>query len=225
MVNKIVGAAYDFKAALDLAAAFAQSGLTVDVFNATAYRPSKAQAAVYNLESFFLSPEEEYAAMRGLFESVPAETICFLKSDSSLRGNIGSELRALMDGRGERRLLFLPALPSARKFTENGVQYQLKDGRKNVLADAKRLIGVFRDTPVAEREDDEGVRVADCASEATFDCLVDEIARRSPMILAGTSALAGRLARALALPRQAAVSLDGKHGALLLDTLEWKEEI
>ena len=223
MANKIVCAAYDFKAALDLAAAFARSGLTVEVFNKTQYDPCKAQAAVYNLESFFWDPDKEYTAMYDLFSKVPPETLCFLKSDSSLRGNIGSELRALMDSRGETRLLFIPALPGAQKFTKNGVQYQFKDGQEIVLADANRLIASFRGTSVAHTEDEEGIRVADCTSETAFDCLVDELSQRHPTVLAGTSALAGRLARALALPLQASVPLDGKQGVLRLDSLEWEE--
>ena len=224
MPNRIVGAAYDFKAALDLAAAFVRSGLTVDVFNAAQYRPSGAQVAVYNLESFFFDPDREYSAMHELFSGVPAGTLCFLKSDSSLRGNIGSELRALMDARSQTSLLFVPALPGAQKYTENGVQYQLKDGQKSILADAKQLIGAFRATPVADAMTADGVYVADCTSAAAFDALVDGIARARPTILAGTSALAGRLARAFALTPQANVLLDGKRGVLSLDTLEWKEE-
>ncbi len=60
MRNSIVGAAYDLKAAFDLAAACLKSGLTVEVFNGSLYHPeSKAQVSVYNLESFFLTPSEE----------------------------------------------------------------------------------------------------------------------------------------------------------------------
>lgn len=226
MSNKIVGAAYDDKAALDLAAAFARSGLTAEVFSGHTYRPGKAQAAVYNLNSFFLSPDEEYSAVYNLFASVPADILCYMKSDSSLRGNIGSELRALMDARGKDSLLFIPALPGAQKFTEDGIQYQLLHGENKVLADAKQLISSFRDTPVftGHAKAAKGVYIADCASQKAFDHLTDQLANSRPSILAGTGALAARLIRVLELPAMAFVMLDGKSGSLRLDSLEWEAE-
>jgi D-threonate/D-erythronate kinase len=51
----------------------------------------------------------------------------FKKTDSTLRGNVGSELEALLTASGASHLAFLPALPALGRTTRNGVQYV--DGR------------------------------------------------------------------------------------------------
>ena len=58
---KVVAAAYDLKAAFDLAAAFMRGGMSVEVYTSWQYRDGcAAQVAVYDTESFFMQPEEEY---------------------------------------------------------------------------------------------------------------------------------------------------------------------
>lgn len=236
----VVAAAYDLKAAFDLAAAFMRGGMRVEVYTSGPYRDDcTAQVAVYDTESFFMRPEEEYALLEGLFRAAPAGCLCFMKSDSSLRGNLGGELAALRNARDVESLLFIPAFPRARKFTQNGVQYQLgADGReRDVLGDAARLIRGFRDTavscgPVEELGAAGGcVFVADCASQEAFDEIVRGMVGTRWKALAGTSALAERLAEICGLrgggekPLMDACALmvDGKRGMLRLDTLEWEE--
>lgn len=237
--NKIVGAAYDLKASLDLAAAFLRGGLTVEVFSGGEYRArSDTQAVIYNTESFFMQPEEEYAFLKRLFQSAPEGTCCFMKTDSSLRGNVGGELAALRDARGIGTLLFVPAFPKTRKFTQNGVQYQLEgEGeQRNILADAPRLIRSFRETQVSCGPVDQaqkavgGIYVADCSSKEDFDGIVEALKAKRWEALAGTSALAEKLAAICHLETgsapaldAAAIRLDGKPGMLCLSTLEWKK--
>jgi uncharacterized protein YgbK (DUF1537 family) len=49
---------------------------------------------------------------------------CFYKKvDSTLRGNIGSELEALLRASGEQRLVFVPAFPRQGRTTRGGRQY------------------------------------------------------------------------------------------------------
>jgi len=47
----------------------------------------------------------------------------YKKTDSVLRGNIGSELRAVMDGSGNDNLMFIPAYPDNDRTTNGGIQY------------------------------------------------------------------------------------------------------
>ena len=237
---KIVAAAYDLKAAFDLAAAFMRGGMSVEVYTSWQYRDGcAAQVAVYDTESFFMQPEEEYALLERLFRSAPAGCLCFMKSDSSLRGNLGSELAALRNARAAESLLFVPAFPKARKFTQNGVQYQLgADGQKrDVLGNAAQLINSCQNTsvfcgPVDKLGAADGcVFVADCPSQEAFDEIIREMTGKCWEALAGTSALAERLAeicdlrstREKPLMGETALLVDGKRGMLRLDTLEWKE--
>lgn len=227
--NLIVGVAYDEKAAFDLAASFIRSGLTVDVFRGNEYHAeSKAQAAVYNTESFFMTPDEEYNFMVTLFKSVPADVLCYLKSDSSLRGNIGAELKALMDGRELPNLVFVPALPKAKKYTEACIQYQIDShGNKNLLADADKLIHVYSDVIVTsgslqERDTTDGIFVSDCNSSSDFDEIVQAFRDNKPKALAGTGALGEKLLQILDLSPSALVNYNGVQGVLSLSTLDWK---
>jgi len=47
----------------------------------------------------------------------------YKKTDSVLRGNIGSELLAVMDGSGNDKLMFIPAYPDNDRTTYGGIQY------------------------------------------------------------------------------------------------------
>lgn len=237
---RIVAVAYDLKAALDLAAALIRGGLDAEAFTGAHWRDDcGARAAVYDAESYFMPPEEEYALLTRLFSAAPRECLCFLKSDSSLRGNLGSELAALRDARHEDRLLLIPAFPKARRFTRGGIQYQLpEEGQEGEipLGNAARLISAFRGSavrcgPLSGFNAAEGcVYVADCASQTELDAIMEELAGRPWSALAGSGALAEGLGFICGLrpagtprPPEAPLKLDGKPGVLRLDTLEWKE--
>ena len=47
----------------------------------------------------------------------------YKKTDSALRGNIGAERSAVLDGSGEKCLSFIPALPGMNRITVGGVHY------------------------------------------------------------------------------------------------------
>ncbi len=47
----------------------------------------------------------------------------YIKVDSTLRGNIGSEFEAALHANGCNRLFFVPAFPAAKRTTHNAVQY------------------------------------------------------------------------------------------------------
>jgi uncharacterized protein YgbK (DUF1537 family) len=47
----------------------------------------------------------------------------YKKTDSTLRGNVGAELTAMILALRSDRLFFLPAYPKAQRYTRNGIQY------------------------------------------------------------------------------------------------------
>ncbi|RAZ93762.1 four-carbon acid sugar kinase family protein, partial [Klebsiella oxytoca] len=47
----------------------------------------------------------------------------YKKTDSALRGNVGSELTAVLDATGSRSLHFFPAFPRMHRTTEDGIHY------------------------------------------------------------------------------------------------------
>lgn len=83
------------------------------------------QVLVVNTESRHCAPNEAYArvyqvARQGVQLNIPR---FYKKTDSTLRGNIGSELAALMAATGAWELFFAPAYPKLHRTTRNGVQF------------------------------------------------------------------------------------------------------
>ena len=236
--RKIVAAAYDQKAAYDLAMSFARAGLSVEIWNGkVCLQESTAQVSIYNLESFFMHPDEEYTCVKALFRNIPDDTICFMKTDSSLRGNVASELAALRDARGVETLIFVPAFPQGGKFTKSGIQYQKIGGTTSKLLDVAERIRCFSNLNVsfgplhALKKDFQGVFVVDCTSEPEFNDILRELGACLPTALAGSSAFAGGIAKqimgsnagAVLFGSEIAVMQDGKRGILLTDPLNWEE--
>lgn len=235
MKNKIIAAAYDLKASLDLASAFIKTGLSTEVFSWDGQVvESKATAIIYNLESFFFTPEKEYNVVRCVFQLAKDYDVCFFKTDSSLRGNVGAELRGLLDGLSYHPLIFVPALPSAGKFTDKNIQIQVSAGKRNIIADAGALVSEFMDTTVSEgdvTQNDTAVIIKNCMSEIDFDDICSELHRLQPKAIAGTSALASRLATIYGFPPDTSqkqaddiflLSVDKVPGVLNRNSLEWQ---
>ncbi len=88
-------------------------------------RITDTQAFVLNAETRHLPKDDAYQivfnivkrALNAGFDHI------YKKTDSALRGNIGSELAALLDASGETLLPFFPSYPKMNRFTVDGVQY------------------------------------------------------------------------------------------------------
>ena len=119
----------DFTGALDAAIPFGQAGIPAVVFRGAevpwSSLPEDTQVVSVNIASRHLPPEQAGqlcadAARDALAHGVP---LLMKKTDSALRGNIGSELAALMYSGGGHPLYFLPAFPAAGRTTCDGIQY------------------------------------------------------------------------------------------------------
>lgn len=119
----------DFTGALDTGVQFAARGAGTCVITDPAYDFSRAgaevQVLVLDAETRHLPPEEAYKTVfRAVREAGAAGfTHIYKKTDSALRGNIGAELAAALDGAGAESLAFLPALPKMNRVTRGGVHY------------------------------------------------------------------------------------------------------
>lgn len=126
---KIVMLADDFTGALDTGIQFVQNGIEAVVTNDCNYDFSNVskdtQLLAVNTASRHLPPAEAYKLVYAIAKrahdcGVP---ILYKKTDSALRGCIGSELEAVLDASGVDELHFIPALPQAGRTTAGGVQY------------------------------------------------------------------------------------------------------
>lgn len=119
----------DFTGALDTGIQFVKKGIHTQIGTGEhlekVHISPEAQVLVLDLETRPLSPLEAYNKVADAVKWAKQSGISriYKKTDSALRGNIGSELTAVMDAFGERELFFIPAFPRMGRYTKGGVQY------------------------------------------------------------------------------------------------------
>lgn len=126
---KLIVIADDFTGALDTAVQFASDGANTKVVVDSNYQLSQinddVEVLVINAESRHLPADEAYMVVFRIVEQALHLGIpyIFKKTDSALRGNIGSELTAVVDAAKGSALHFIPAFPKMRRATKDGVHY------------------------------------------------------------------------------------------------------
>lgn len=119
----------DFTGALDTGVQFAASGANTRVVTSADYDFLKVdpevQVLVMDAETRHLSSREAYDIVYDITKKAVAQNIPYLykKTDSALRGNIGSELTAMLEAAGDKAISFLPAFPKMKRWTKDGVHY------------------------------------------------------------------------------------------------------
>lgn len=126
---KLLIIADDFTGALDTGIQFAKRGIQTQVFVGTKLDEKeisdRSQVLVVDSETRPLSGEQAYQTVKEIV--VDAKRIgipvIFKKTDSALRGNVGAELKAVLDAAEEEELYFIPAFPDVRRTTSQGIHY------------------------------------------------------------------------------------------------------
>ncbi len=119
----------DFTGALDTGVQFAAGGANTRVVTNADYdfqrMDSEVQVLVMDAETRHLSSSEAYSIIYDITKRALAQNIPYLykKTDSALRGNIGSELTAMLEAAGGNTLSFLPAFPKMKRYTKEGIHY------------------------------------------------------------------------------------------------------
>lgn len=119
----------DFTGALDTGVQFSAAGISTIVtknihFDLTAPNPSNT-VLVVDCETRHLSGAEARLIVRELAHRAATAGIrrIYKKTDSTLRGNIGTELQAVLEGTGAPRIHFIPAFPEMGRITIEGIHY------------------------------------------------------------------------------------------------------
>jgi uncharacterized protein YgbK (DUF1537 family) len=190
----------DLTGALEAGAKFADEGIPSQV----AVR-SRSEAGfpveVIDTESRHL-PEDAAAALISAVDASDARVV-YKKTDSTLRGNIAAELRALARACPDARIAYIPAYPALGRTVRNGHLYVhgepvhrtpfASDSLNPVTGSSiSRVIGAGLRCTVHD-----GETAADVA-EATAAALADPHCR----IIAGPASVAAELARQLDVPRR-----------------------
>jgi len=114
----------DLSGALDAGAAFHRAGAAVRVFvTPGAWRGDEAGVAAITTETRTAAPARAEATVAQVLEHARARgaQLWYKKIDSTLRGPIAAELRAVRTVFPDLRILFAPANPAVGRTVENGI--------------------------------------------------------------------------------------------------------
>lgn len=126
---KLLIIADDFTGALDTGVQFAARGAATIVVTDLNYDfqliEKTVEVLVMVTETRHLQPQKAYEIVYSTAHRAFQAGIAHIykKTDSALRGNIGSELIALMDATGVDTIPFLPAFPKLDRVTREGIHY------------------------------------------------------------------------------------------------------
>jgi D-threonate/D-erythronate kinase len=131
----------DLTGANDTAIQFAKYGMrTFVLWNFPQQRqfPDSAEVAVIDTESRAVSPRESYQRVKEAAEALHSLGIerIYKKMDSTLRGNVGGEIRAVADVFRPDLTVIAPAFPRYGRTTVSGHQYV--DGRRVSMTEFAR---------------------------------------------------------------------------------------
>jgi uncharacterized protein YgbK (DUF1537 family) len=127
VTERLLLIADDLTGALDAAVQFSRAGVPAfaAMRDVKAALDADAAAVAADIESRHLPPAEAADRVTRCVESAMSAGVrrFYKKTDSTLRGNVGAELAALLHAAGCQELHFVPALPDAGRITRGGVQY------------------------------------------------------------------------------------------------------
>ena len=126
---KMLIIADDITGALDTGIQFAKRGIRTQVFTEGKLNESDiktdTEVIVVDSESRPMSANDSYRVVFNIADWAHKKGIgiIFKKTDSALRGNIGSELQAVADAVKDSPIFFLPGHPEIGRITKGGVHY------------------------------------------------------------------------------------------------------
>lgn len=125
---KLAVIADDLTGANDTGVQFAKQGLNTTVlFSDTRFQPAHISddVIVFNSDSRALTAEKAYQVVFNIASQLKqlAVSKIFKKIDSTMRGNIGKEIDAVMDVFKYKIALIVPAFPKSNRITINGKHY------------------------------------------------------------------------------------------------------
>ena len=224
----------DVTGALDTGCQFGKRGISTAVYPGGVLPwqalPPGLRVAVVNTDSRHLPAAQarervHRLALEGIRHGVLR---IFKKIDSALRGNLDSELQALLDTGICDRLYLLPAYPDSGRTTENGLQ--LLNGRGISRSDYGRdpfspvpssritdlLSGPVHTVPLtAPLPEEPGLWVLDAVSNSHLEARCREFPA-GPLLIAGCAGLAAALAGHMAPEVLPPVSTPGPCRKLLI---------
>ncbi len=223
-MERLLIIADDFTGALDTGVQFTDRGAETQVVMDPDVDFStfddKVKVIVVNLESRHVPPIDAYRLVYKTVVKATAAGIRYIykKTDSGLRGNIGAELTAVIDGAGADSLMFIPAFPRNNRNTMSGVHYidgvpvaesmfgndPVDPVTKSRVSD---IIHIQSGTPCFEHaansttfpEDLNGIHIFDASSNEDLQAIAEGLGKERLHFSAGCAGFAAALAQELGL--------------------------
>jgi len=189
-MTRILIIADDLTGALDSGVQFSAKGMSVIVsvelhVGLEAIRKEQAEVFVFDTESRHISRSEAGKRIKEVIKEAKDYDFDFIykKTDSTLRGNVGSELEALIDATDVKALPFVPAWPENKRTVKDGILYvdgvELKDTgfAKDPLNPISRsdIVGILKDNGASKAKNVKPGEYADCEkSIIVYDAQTDE---------------------------------------------------
>ena len=227
---KLLIIADDFTGALDTGVLFAAYGATTLVKTGPVYdfshEDTGIQVLVLDAQTRHLPPEEAYNIVFGIVRGAMRAGVTFIykKTDSALRGNIGSELAAVMDAGSVDRMTFVPAHPKMGRVTRGGVHYidevpvsqsifgndpfepvRYSDIRDIIAQQTQKQVVVHRESLTTNFIGEPGVQLYDAGSVESMTAIARKVGLEGLRFSAGCAGFAAVLADTLALTGSAPV--------------------
>ncbi len=208
---RIAVIADDLTGALDTGVQFSNWGFVVHVTDDPL--SSSADVVVVNTDSRSLDPGRAYDLVFSIAEKVSGFDIIYKKTDSTLRGNVGAEIQAVLDATREETAFLTPCYPPTARCVKDGhllidgvpidqTEYSSEhESRQSYIPDLIRT-GVTR--PIIHLGDSSniqrysGIVVIDSESEADLLKIAKNLIEHK--ILAGSAGLAAAIAETLVDP-------------------------
>ena len=221
---KILIIADDFTGALDTGVKFAEAGAKTKVMTKwdDNFPDDPSDVLVLCVPTRHDTPLDAYRKVRKVVEIADGRVgTIFKKTDSALRGNVGAELAAVLEGCQEaHNMYFIPALPAMNRITSGGIHYidgicvsESVFGRdpfepvtESYIPElmkqqcSARIKSIWAEdainaTPRCEKR---AILIYDCESAADMKAEVATLCKDGiPKLLAGCSGLAAELARTM----------------------------
>ncbi len=196
----------DLTGALDTGVQFRQWGYSVQLTEAP--ESSSADVAITNTDTRNKTQEEAYRATHDVAMKLRDHDIIYKKIDSTLRGNPGPELEAILDATGETQAIFTPAYPPTWRSVKDGhlyvtgkpiteTEYIHEYRRKtSYIPEMLETDTTVNSVKTPENIPETGITVIDSETEQDLQ----RIAARHTRVMAGSAGLADALCQTLRSP-------------------------
>ncbi len=203
---RIAVIADDLTGALDTGVQFRQWGYTVQLTEAP--EDSVAEVIITNTDTRNKPPQQAYQTTYAVAVKLRNHDIIYKKTDSTLRGNPGPELQAILDAAGEKQAILTPTYPPTRRRVKDGHLFIAE----KLITETEYINEYHRktsyipeildtETPIYSVENpaniqETGITVIDSETEQDLQ----RIAARHTRIMAGSAGLADALCQTLRSP-------------------------